>query len=124
MLCGSVYMSLYLFHVQTVQFVHQINSDAPVDSASQQATVVIFGVVVQTKVMKLAAVSYFKLKFYLHSLLARYASCESKIDVVHVAYYGGKISNSCLITNTHCINCFSNTNNYMHSSDSCCSVWG
>ena len=41
-----------------VQIVHQANSDAPVDSAYQQATDVMVCLVAQTEVMKLAAVSY------------------------------------------------------------------
>ena len=39
----------------TVQFVHQVNSDAQVDSASQQAPDVMVYLAVQMKVMKLAA---------------------------------------------------------------------
>ena len=50
-------MIILLFYLQTVQFVHQVNSDAQVDSASQQAGDVMIFLVVQMEVMKLAAVS-------------------------------------------------------------------
>ena len=48
----------YILNIQTLQFVHQANSDAPVDSAFQQATDVMVCLVAPTEVMKLAAVSF------------------------------------------------------------------
>ena len=69
-------MIILLFYLQTVQFVHQVNLHAQVDSASQQAGDVMVCLVVQMEVMRSTVVSITLINF-------RFTDIRKNIHALH-----------------------------------------